>query len=143
MEYGGRYVSVLPSAATAEPGKVRVELMSFWRLPQGAYRSIAGGVDVEAISQLTEIDCQSHNYLTITNVWYAADGRRFEQPPVNMGGPGQQFEALFRDVCDDSYRTKAKHRFTTIAEFLSIRDEVAKTLPPRPQGTWRIVPPKK
>ncbi len=117
--------------------------MSFWRLPEGMIERSTGGVPVAALSQLTEIDCRSFDYVTITNINYAPDGRRSVDSPVNMGGPAGSLMPVLKKACDGSYRTDAKFRFTTIAEFLAIRDEVAKSAPPKPKGTWRIVPPEK
>lgn len=81
------------------------------------------GGPIDALSQVTEVDCSSHTHRIVANLTYKRDGElvdiiwveaAFDDEPV--------FQQVYDRICDDSYMTLSVAQFESIEEFLDLFD---------------------
>ncbi|MBA4000849.1 MAG: hypothetical protein C0461_09710 [Brevundimonas sp.] len=85
-------------------------------------RPVSGG-PIDAMSQVTEVDCSSHTHRIVANLTYKRDGELVDTIWVETAFDDESvFQQVYDRICDDSYMTLSVAQFDSIEEFLDLFD---------------------
>lgn len=118
---GGRLGVIDIKKSSANPDRIFAETILLQRRPSGLPEQLPGARQVDATSQVIEIECSAHRHRIIANLNYRRDGELVSSFSVETAFTDfAGYQGTADSICDGSFPRNPIFRFTSIAAFLDL-----------------------
>ncbi len=120
---GGRLGIIDIKKSSANPDRIFAETILLQRRPAGPPQQLPATSQIDATSQVIEIECSTHRHRIVANLNYRRDGDLISSFPVETAFTDfAGYQGTADSICDGSFPRNPILRFTSIATFLDLAE---------------------